>query len=317
MRWVDALKKWNAEHNPGKWCVPKKGTAEYTAVRAIMAGEKKESKPCDSCGKKKRKIKIDTTSPEIDLDKEYRDETLAKASKTAKKEKVKAFLQAVAARKKAKKSAVLEKAKTSVSKERVKSFLEKVAKKRRESKKKTSIEEIQESGYRKVLLTSNVSGGLSAGRYWWNQETNNIIKRDADSNPVGDVIGKFYPRPKPRFESNEEVEREDVRRTTSSENGIPRLYAMSDYYARQAVQDILIQGWDTHEYRVGMAHPTDEILRTIRREMQSNRYEKMPEVYKFLQKVVAYVKKHAVVSKWAGEEEEVIRVDDWNKIFEE
>lgn len=39
MRWVEALKIWNAEHNPGKYCVVKKGTPEYDQVRAIMGGE--------------------------------------------------------------------------------------------------------------------------------------------------------------------------------------------------------------------------------------------------------------------------------------
>ncbi len=36
MRWLEALKVWNAEHNPGKWCVAKKGSAEYDQVKAIM-----------------------------------------------------------------------------------------------------------------------------------------------------------------------------------------------------------------------------------------------------------------------------------------
>lgn len=42
MRWVDALKQWNA--GSGKWCIPKKGTAEYDAVRALM-GEKEAKAP--------------------------------------------------------------------------------------------------------------------------------------------------------------------------------------------------------------------------------------------------------------------------------
>jgi hypothetical protein len=44
MRWVEALKIWNAEHNPGKWCVAKKGSPEYDQVRAIMD---KHKKPAD------------------------------------------------------------------------------------------------------------------------------------------------------------------------------------------------------------------------------------------------------------------------------
>lgn len=42
MRWVDALKQWNA--GSGKWCIPRKGTEEYDAVRAIM-GPKAEKAP--------------------------------------------------------------------------------------------------------------------------------------------------------------------------------------------------------------------------------------------------------------------------------
>lgn len=34
MRWIDALREWNA--GAGKWCIPKKGTEEYDAVRALM-----------------------------------------------------------------------------------------------------------------------------------------------------------------------------------------------------------------------------------------------------------------------------------------
>ena len=37
MRWIDALREWNT--GSGKWCIPKKGTEAYDAVRALM-GEK-------------------------------------------------------------------------------------------------------------------------------------------------------------------------------------------------------------------------------------------------------------------------------------
>jgi len=37
MRWVDALKVWNGQNPDGHWCVPKKGTADYDKVKAIMA----------------------------------------------------------------------------------------------------------------------------------------------------------------------------------------------------------------------------------------------------------------------------------------
>ena len=36
MTWVAAVKEWNARTNKGKYCVPKKGTAEYDAVKRIM-----------------------------------------------------------------------------------------------------------------------------------------------------------------------------------------------------------------------------------------------------------------------------------------
>jgi hypothetical protein len=34
--WLEAVKEWNARHNKGKYCIPKKGTAEYDAVIRIM-----------------------------------------------------------------------------------------------------------------------------------------------------------------------------------------------------------------------------------------------------------------------------------------
>jgi hypothetical protein len=42
MRWVDALKQWNA--GSGKWCIPKKGTEDYDAVRAIMGPKAEKEK---------------------------------------------------------------------------------------------------------------------------------------------------------------------------------------------------------------------------------------------------------------------------------
>ena len=51
--WIEALKKWNsADNKSGNWCVPKKGTSDYEAVRkymgsssgAKMAPAKKEKK---------------------------------------------------------------------------------------------------------------------------------------------------------------------------------------------------------------------------------------------------------------------------------
>jgi len=40
MRWVDALKSWN-EKKGGSWTIPKKGTPEYDAVKAVMGGSPK------------------------------------------------------------------------------------------------------------------------------------------------------------------------------------------------------------------------------------------------------------------------------------
>lgn len=33
--WIEALKKWNASRS-GAWCVPKKGTKDYDAVKRLM-----------------------------------------------------------------------------------------------------------------------------------------------------------------------------------------------------------------------------------------------------------------------------------------
>jgi hypothetical protein len=37
MKWIEALKEWNGRKG-GAWCVPRRGTKEHDAVRAIMAG---------------------------------------------------------------------------------------------------------------------------------------------------------------------------------------------------------------------------------------------------------------------------------------
>ena len=33
--WMTALKKWNGQHK-GSWCIPKKGSSDYEAVRKMM-----------------------------------------------------------------------------------------------------------------------------------------------------------------------------------------------------------------------------------------------------------------------------------------
>ena len=38
MKWLDALKIYNKDHN-GAWCIPKRGTPEYKTVVDIMNGK--------------------------------------------------------------------------------------------------------------------------------------------------------------------------------------------------------------------------------------------------------------------------------------
>lgn len=46
MRWVDALKEWNNSKS-GTWCIPRKGSEQYKAVRAIMDKSKEKAKKID------------------------------------------------------------------------------------------------------------------------------------------------------------------------------------------------------------------------------------------------------------------------------
>lgn len=46
MRWIDALKEWNA--GSAKWCIPKKGTEDYDAVRALMGPKAEKEKKVKS-----------------------------------------------------------------------------------------------------------------------------------------------------------------------------------------------------------------------------------------------------------------------------
>ena len=34
--WMAALKRWNSSHSKGSWCIPKKGSSDYAAVRRMM-----------------------------------------------------------------------------------------------------------------------------------------------------------------------------------------------------------------------------------------------------------------------------------------
>ena len=43
MKWIEALRKFN--EGTGTWCIPKKGTKEYEAVRDLMAGKVKKPEP--------------------------------------------------------------------------------------------------------------------------------------------------------------------------------------------------------------------------------------------------------------------------------
>lgn len=54
--WIEALKKWNTTANKsGNWCVPKKGTSDYEAVRKMM-GSGSASKPMEKKEKKEKKM---------------------------------------------------------------------------------------------------------------------------------------------------------------------------------------------------------------------------------------------------------------------
>lgn len=45
--YIEALKQWNKNNNPGRWCIPKKGSNEYDEIMKIKKdmeekGKKKE-----------------------------------------------------------------------------------------------------------------------------------------------------------------------------------------------------------------------------------------------------------------------------------
>lgn len=52
LTWIEALKAWNSQQG-GKWCIPRKGTTDYEAVRALMAGKDVAGKPPKRVFKKK------------------------------------------------------------------------------------------------------------------------------------------------------------------------------------------------------------------------------------------------------------------------
>ena len=116
MKWIEALRLWNAEHNKGKWCVPRRGTPEHAEVRKLMgdegtkAGKKamKEARGIKEAAEemkavpKKRKIEI-ADEEEIDYDKMFREERLKEIGEKSKKAKIKAFLKKAIEKQKAKK----------------------------------------------------------------------------------------------------------------------------------------------------------------------------------------------------------------------
>jgi hypothetical protein len=47
MKWLEALKQWNAQHG-GKWVIPKKGSPEHAEVKAIQEQETPEESPYEA-----------------------------------------------------------------------------------------------------------------------------------------------------------------------------------------------------------------------------------------------------------------------------
>lgn len=45
MRWIEAVKEWNAKHNSGKYCVPRKGSKEHAEVMEMMGKKVEPASP--------------------------------------------------------------------------------------------------------------------------------------------------------------------------------------------------------------------------------------------------------------------------------
>ena len=58
LRWIEALKIWNAKHNPGKWCVARKGSSEYDQVKAIQQGNAVPAKKEEAKGNESEEKKV-------------------------------------------------------------------------------------------------------------------------------------------------------------------------------------------------------------------------------------------------------------------
>ena len=55
MKWVDALIEWTARHNNGRYCIPKKGSADYDAVKRIMDANKTGKKVAEKIKAREKK----------------------------------------------------------------------------------------------------------------------------------------------------------------------------------------------------------------------------------------------------------------------
>lgn len=62
-KWIIALKQWNTEKG-GPYCVPRKGSADYDAVKALMSGPAPAPAPTPAPAPKK-KLKIPKDSPTL------------------------------------------------------------------------------------------------------------------------------------------------------------------------------------------------------------------------------------------------------------
>jgi hypothetical protein len=85
VKWVEALKEWNAKHNGGRWCVPKKGTTEYDAVMRIVKGEKHEEPKEPEAPKKKFQFKRPAKKAEEPKEEPKPVPKMIKASEAARK----------------------------------------------------------------------------------------------------------------------------------------------------------------------------------------------------------------------------------------
>ena len=72
--WVTALKKWNDLQNNNKHCIPKKGTPEYSEVRAIMNGNKLETAKKPEAIRRSSRVRKKTEKAQVTPPKKTRKE---------------------------------------------------------------------------------------------------------------------------------------------------------------------------------------------------------------------------------------------------